>query len=104
MKIRRKYKKDFEELVNDLIDKNIKTSILSIEVKNVSKVKDNMIYRCIFLDNGTIKDIPIIAIDVTQALAKLKPYVDIGIPEETLKYMLGNERMNVNLNIEKDEE
>ena len=38
------------------------------------------------------KTIPIIAIDVTQALAKLEPYVNSGVPEPTLRWMLGSER------------
>jgi hypothetical protein len=31
---------------------------------------------------------------MTQALAKLDPYVNSGIPEQTLGIMLGNERFN----------
>ena len=30
--------------------------------------------------------------DVTQALAKLEPHLNIGIPTATLKWMLGTER------------
>ena len=31
--------------------------------------------------------------DVTQALARLEPYVNLGIPEQALRVMLGNERL-----------
>lgn len=92
MKIRKKYKKERKEIIDNLVFKNVKTAVLSIELKDLSKVKDHFIYDCVLLDNGVLKSIPIIAIDVTQALAKLEPYVNSGIPEETLKYMLGTER------------
>ena len=36
--------------------------------------------------------ISIIAHDVTQALAKLEPFTNSGIPEPVLRYMLGSER------------
>lgn len=93
MKLRKKYKKDFEEIINDLISKGKTTAIISINLISPSKIKDHFLYDCILLDNGKVKEIPIVAIDVTQAIAKLEPYVDLGIPEATLKYMLGNERI-----------
>ena len=92
MKLRKKYKKDFEEIVSDLSSKKVTTKVLSIDLVGVSKVQDNFIYECIFLDNGNVKSVPIIGVDVTQALAKLESYVDLGIPEATLKLMLGSER------------
>lgn len=94
--IRKKYKKEDSELVKELISKDIKTKVVSIKLVDVSKVKNNFIYECDLLDNGVRKSIPIIAIDITQALAKLEPYVNLGIPEMTLKYMLGSERLNQN--------
>lgn len=92
MKIRKKYKKEWKEMIDDLLLKGINTCVLSIDVVGVSKIKGHLLYKCVLLDNSVVKEVPIIAIDVTQALAKLEPYVNIGIPEETLKYMLGNER------------
>ena len=92
MKIRKKYKKDWEDVVKDLILKGITTCVLQITIAGMSKVKDHKIYRCVILDNSEVKEIPIVAIDVTQALAKLEPYINLGIPEAALKYMLGNER------------
>ena len=90
--LRKKYRKEREELLNDLKSKSIQTKVLNIELKALSKVKDHFLYECIVLDQSKIKTIPIIAKDVTQALAKLEPYVNLSIPEETLKAMLGNER------------
>jgi len=92
MKIRKKYRKEYEELVNDMIKSGKTTAVLSIDIIGLSKLKDHFIYECVLLDNGTVKNIPIFAIDITQAIAKLEPYVNLGIPETTLKYMLGGER------------
>jgi len=39
--------------------------------------------------------VPIIAQDVTQAIAKLDPYVESAIPENVLKIMLGTERYSI---------
>ena len=72
--IKRKYLKEHNELIESL--------------------KDHLIYECRYLDNGILKEVPIVALDMTQALAKLDPYVDSGIPEQTLGIMLGNERFN----------
>ena len=52
------------------------------------------IYECIFMENSQINRIPIIAQDMTQALAKLDQYTQFGIPEAVLQYMLGNERFS----------
>ena len=94
MTIRKKYQKDNDDLVKELLLKKITTMVLSITLIDISKVKGNFIYDCDLLDNGKRKSIPIIAIDSAQALAKLEPYVNLGIPEQTLKYMLGTERLN----------
>ena len=91
--LRKKYKKEKDALIHDLVNKGRKTSILSIELKGSSKLEDHMIYEVNFIDNCVPKTIPIVAIDVTQALGKLEPHLNIGIPEPTLKWMLGSERI-----------
>ena len=58
-------------------------------------IKNNLLYECKYIDNGIIKIIPIIAYDVTQAVAKLDPYINSAIPENVLKIMLGNERYTI---------
>lgn len=73
--IRRKYKKEDQELVSSLIETNRSTAILEIKLLGLSKIKNNLLYECKYIDNGTIKIIPIIAYDVTQAVAKLDPYL-----------------------------
>tara|TARA_R110002049_G_scaffold157785_1_gene322759 strand:- start:299 stop:580 length:282 start_codon:yes stop_codon:yes gene_type:complete len=90
--LRKKYKKEKDALVHDLVNKGRKTAILSIKLKGSSKLEDHMIYEVNFIDNCVPKTIPIVAIDITQALGKLEPHLNIGIPEPTLKWMLGNER------------
>ena len=80
--LRKKYQQEEPDLIEELLNKGRTTEVH-------------------LLDNGTEKTIPVIAIDVTQALAKLEPHLDIGIPSTTLKWMLGTERnvtaTNVNL-------
>jgi len=93
--LRKKYKKENKDLIKDLVSKGRMTAILSINLKGISKITNHYIYEVRFLDNGIEKTIPIIAIDVSQALAKLEPHVNVGIPSQTMKWMLGSER-NIN--------
>ena len=90
--LRNKYKKEKDALVHDLVNKGRKTAILSIKLKGISKIADHMIYEVTLIDNCVPKTIPIVAIDVTQALGKLEPHLNIGIPSATLEWMLGTER------------
>ena len=92
--IRKKYKKEEQELASSLLEISRNTVVLEIRLVGLSKIKDNLLYECKYIDSGTIKTVPIIAYDVTQALAKLDPYVNSAIPENVLKIMLGNERYN----------
>ena len=93
--IRKKYKQEDQELAASLIEINRNTVILEIKLLGLSKIKDNLLYECKYIDNGNIKVVPIIAHDVTQAIAKLDPFVNSAIPENVLKIMLGNERYNI---------
>ena len=91
--LKNKYKKDNADLIDGLLKKNHSTIVLSINLIGTSKVKYNFIYECTYLDQRSVKNISIIAQDVTQALARLEPYVNLGIPEQALRVMLGNERL-----------
>lgn len=95
MSIRKKYKQEDQELASSLQEININTAILEIKLLGLSKIKDNLLYECRYVDRGTIKTVPIIAQDVTQAIAKLDPYVESAIPENVLKIMLGTERYSI---------
>ena len=92
--IKKKYKKDEKELMVELVKIERNTAVLEIKLIGTSKVKDNLLYQCKYVENGKIKEIPILAYDVTQALAKLESLTNSGIPENVLKYMLGSERLN----------
>jgi len=95
MILRKKYRQLRKDLIKDLVSKDNPTAILAIELKGVSKIQGHYIYEVNFLDNGVEKTIPVIAIDISQVLAKLEPHVNLGIPATTMKWMLGSER-NIN--------
>tara|TARA_B100001093_G_C26002720_1_gene666354 strand:- start:8 stop:292 length:285 start_codon:yes stop_codon:yes gene_type:complete len=92
--IKKKYKKENSELIKSIQDMGRDIAVLEIKLVGTSKVKDNLIYECTYTDKGNIKNVPIIAQDVTQALAKLEQFTHSGIPEPVLQYMLGSERFS----------
>ena len=92
--IKKKYKKENSELIKSIQDMGRDIAVLEIKLVGTSKVKDNLIYECTYTDKGNIKNVSIIAQDVTQALAKLEQFTHSGIPESVLQYMLGNERFS----------
>jgi len=92
--IKKKYKKENSELIKSIQDMGRDIAVLEIKLVGTSKVKDNLIYECTYADKGNIKNVSIIAQDVTQALAKLEQFTHSGIPESVLQYMLGNERFS----------
>tara|TARA_Y100000389_G_scaffold91905_1_gene88521 strand:+ start:651 stop:935 length:285 start_codon:yes stop_codon:yes gene_type:complete len=92
--IKKKYKKEKSELIKSIQDMGRNIAVLEIKLVGTSKVKDNLIYECTYTDKGNIKNVPIIAQDVTQALAKLEQFTHSGIPESVLQYMLGSERFS----------
>jgi hypothetical protein len=92
--IKKKYKKENSELIKSIQDMGRDIAVLKIKLVGTSKVKDNLIYECTYTDKGNIKNVPIIAQDVTQALAKLEQFTHSGIPETVLQYMLGSERFS----------
>ena len=92
--IKKKYKKEKKDLIKSLQDMKRDIAILEIKLVSTSKVKNNLIYECTYLDKDDIKNVPIVAQDVTQALAKLGQFTHSGIPEPVLQYMLGSERFS----------
>ena len=90
--IKKKYKKEDRKLLDSIKELNRAAVVLEIKLVGTSKVKDNLIYECTYLDGKTEKTVSIIAQDVTQALAKLEQFTNSGIPQSVLKYMLGSER------------
>ena len=92
--IKKKYKKENSELIKSIQAMGRDIAVLEIKLVGTSKIKDNLIYECTYTDKGNIKNVPIIAQDVTQALAKLEQFTHSGIPESVLQYMLGSERFS----------
>lgn len=92
--IKKKYKKEKKDLIKSLQDMGRDIAVLEIKLISTSKVKGNLIYECTYLDKGNVKNVPIVAQDVTQALAKLEQFTNSGIPESVLQYMLGSERFS----------
>ena len=92
--IKKKYKKEDEELRESISELGRDAIVLEIKLLGTSKVKDNLIYQCTYLDGKIEKTVSILAYDVTQALAKLNQFTNSGIPQSVLKYMLGSERFS----------
>jgi len=91
-KLKKKYSRSKSELLKSLKKIERQSVVLSIEVIETSKIKDHLIYECVYLDNNVEKQINIIARDITEAMQKLEPYVGAGIPDTTTNLILGSER------------
>lgn len=91
-KLKKKYSRSKSELLKSLKKIQRQSVVLSIEVIETSKIKDHLIYECVYLDNNVEKQINIIATDITEAMQKLEPYVGVGIPDTTTNLILGSER------------
>jgi hypothetical protein len=89
--LKKKYRRRNDDLIHSLNSIKRQTVVLSIEVVETSKIKDHLIYECDYLDNGTQKQVNIIAQDITEAMQKLEPYVGVGIPEPTANLILGSQ-------------
>jgi|TARA_R110000823_G_scaffold300255_2_gene421039 hypothetical protein len=92
--LKSKYQRKESELIDSLIRKGKRTFITQIQLIETSKVKDHLIYDCIYVDNGTKKQINIIAVDISDAVLKVEQIVDTNIPEITANVILGSETYN----------
>ena len=93
-KVKKKYQREKREIINSLIKDGRQTAVLSINLLETSKIKGHLIYLVNYIDNGTEKETHIIARDITDAMSKLDPLVNSGIPSSTMNYMLGSEIFN----------
>lgn len=89
--LKKKYRREKDELINALLKDGRRTVVLGIEVLETSKLKGYLIYECTYLDGGKEKVINIIAHDITDAMTKLDGMVDSGIPQQTANLILGSE-------------
>lgn len=93
-KLKSKYKRKESELIDSMIKSGAKTFITQITLIETSKMKGYQIYECKYVDNGTSRNVNIIAMDITDAVMKLESIVGIGMPEQAVNYMLGSETLN----------
>ena len=89
MFLRKKYKKCKEEVAKSILDSGTETCCLKIEVTAVSKIEGYFIYEVCYLDNGKIKNVPVIARNIVDIVEKLEPYINKGIPEQTVSFAIG---------------
>lgn len=95
-KVKKKYQREKKEIIKSLIDDGRQTAVLGIKLLETSKIKGHLIYLVNYIDNGTEKETHIIARDITDAMHKLDPLLESGIPSATMNYMLGSEIFNTN--------
>ena len=93
-KLKSKYKRKESELIDSMIKSGTKTFITQITLIETSKMKGYQIYECKYVDNGTSRNVNIIAMDITDAVTKLDGIIGLGIPEQTVNYILGSETLN----------
>ena len=92
--LKNKYKREQSELINTLIRNGRLTAILEIKVMETSKIKEHLIYQCVYINGGKLGETHIIAKDITDAMLKLEPYITSGTPDIAINYILGKERFN----------
>ena len=91
MFLRKKYKQCKEYVVNDVISEGVQTCILKIDLKSVSKIKDHFIYEVCYLDEGELKNVPIVATSKLGVTKSIEPYINKGISEQQTEFLLGSE-------------
>ena len=89
MFLRKKYKKCKEDVVDAVIESGTETCCLKIELTAVSKIKGYFIYEVCYLDNGKTKNVPVVARNIIDIVEKLEPYINKGIPEQTVSFAIG---------------
>lgn len=93
MGILKKYKREEKDLIQSVSKRGKSIFVLSITMKETSKVKEHQIYECIYVDGGSKKETNIIGKDISDCMDKLNAYVGMGIPGITTNHILGNEQL-----------
>jgi hypothetical protein len=91
--LKSKYKRDKSELIETLLDNGRTTAVLEINVLTTSKIKEHLIYECIYLHNSKLKTTQIIAKDITDAMSRLDPFIKSGASTSVINYVLNNENI-----------
>jgi hypothetical protein len=94
-KLKSKYKREDKELIDSMLKSGNRTFITRIQLIETSKIKGHQIYECRYVDNGSQKQVNIIANDVSDAVGKLEAIVGFGMPQQAANLVLGSERFNL---------
>ena len=94
-KLKSKYKRGDGELIDSMLKSGNRTFITRIQLIETSKSKGHQIYECRYVDNGSQKQVNIIANDVSDAVAKVEAIVGFGMPKQAANLLLGSERFNL---------
>jgi|TARA_B100001094_G_C17494027_1_gene467840 hypothetical protein len=93
-KLKSKYRREQSELIETLEENGRTTAVLELRVLETSKIKGHLIYHCIYLHGGKIKDTQIIAKDITDAMSRLEPFINAGTSSSVVNYILSSEHLN----------
>ena len=74
--LKSKYKRGQSELVDTLLENGRTTAVLEVKVLETSKIKEHLIYECVYLHNSKLKTTQIIAKDITDAMSRLEPFIN----------------------------
>ena len=75
--------------MSSVLETGADTCCLKIELTAVSKIEGYFIYEVCYLDSGKIKNVPVIARNIVDIVEKLEPYINKGIPEQTVSFAIG---------------
>ncbi len=89
--LKSKYKRGQSELIDTLLENGRNTAVLEVKVLETSKIKEHLIYECIYLHNSKLKTTQIIAKDITDAMERLEPFINSGTSSSVVNYILKNE-------------
>ena len=89
--LKSKYKRGQSELIDTLLENGRTTAVLEVKVLETSKIKEHLIYECVYLHNSKLKTTQIIAKDITDAMGRLEPFINSGTSSAVVNYILKNE-------------
>ncbi len=69
----------------------VETCILKIELVATSKIENHFIYDVCYLDQGEIKNTPIVGKNITNIINIISPYINTGTTEQWVQFQLGSE-------------
>ena len=89
-KLKSKYQRDEKEIIKSMKKSGVQTFITQICMIETSKIKGHQIYDCTYVDQGKIRNVQMIAQDITDAVNKIESIVGAGIPQQTANMVLKN--------------